>query len=180
MIGGFSWADVIIGGLLAVATLVGLRRGFIKEIAGLVALVALIVAPHYYNGAADATIDQYAKVGPIGAHLIGMLLTGIFAYVVVMAVAFALNRAAKVPVLGLPNAIAGGIVGFVKAYVFIWLALYVLLFFPLPPDTRASLHASKLAPYFVTFDGVIDTFVENAIPGMARPLVEPYFDRHHL
>jgi membrane protein required for colicin V production len=180
MIGAVSWPDFVIGAVIALAAFFGFKRGFIKEIAGLLALVAMIVAPHYYNGAADGIIDRYSKLGPIGAHLVGMLLTGLFAYIVVIAVASVLNRIAKLPILGTGNALAGGIVGFVKGAVAIWLLLYVALFFPLTPAIRTSLHASKLAPYFVTFDGPIDAVVESAIPSMVRPMVDPYFARHHL
>ena len=178
--GDVPWPDIVIGAVLVLMVFKGFARGFVKEIGGFVALAALLVAPRFYNGSADATIDHYTKLGMAGSHLVGMLLTGLFAYAVVAVVASALNRIAKLPLLGIGNALAGGLVGFVKGAILVWLAIYVALFFPLTPEIRASLHASRLAPYFVTFDGVVDNFVEAAIPGVALPVLNPYFARHHL
>ncbi|MBV8490426.1 MAG: CvpA family protein [Candidatus Eremiobacteraeota bacterium] len=180
MTSGAPWADVLIGGALALTTFVGFKRGFIREIGALIAVVALIVAPHYYNGAADGLIDSYTKLGLVGSHVVGMLLTGIIAYVVIIVATMALSKVAKLPIIGLGNAIAGAVVGFIKAALAIWLVLYVALFFPLTPQVRATLHDSKLAPFFVTFDPAIDAVVEAAIPGFIRPLTDPYFERHHL
>jgi uncharacterized membrane protein required for colicin V production len=180
MIAGFVWPDVVIAAILAVMTLKGFARGFVREIGGLVAIAALLIAPHFYNGAADQPIDSYRHLGAAGSHLAGMLLTGIFAYVVVLVLAWILNRIARLPVLGLANAFAGAVLGFVKAALIVGIVLFIALFFPLTPAIRGALHASALAPYFVSFDGALDAAMESAIPAFVKPLVDPYFERHHL
>ena len=178
--GPFPWPDVTIGAILALLAFKGFARGFVKEVGGLVALAAFAIAPHYYNGVADADIDKYTKLGPVAAHLIGMLLAGVVAYAAVMAVAVIAQRLAKLPVLGLGNSLAGAVVGFLKGAFVVWLALYVALFFPLTIPVRAALHQSRLAPYFVTFNGLIDGAIQATIPVFARPYTDQYFDRHHL
>ncbi|HTU80568.1 MAG TPA: CvpA family protein [Candidatus Acidoferrales bacterium] len=180
MSGAFPWPDAAIGAVLVLAAFKGFARGFVKEVGGFIALAALLVAPRYYNGSMDSTIDGYTKLGPVASHVAGMLLTGAFAYVAVIAVAFLLDRIARLPVLGIGNALAGGAVGFVKGAILVWVVLFVALFFPLTPAIRTSLRGSRLAPYFVAPDYIAIAAVEATLPDFARPFVEPYVDRHHL
>jgi len=180
MIGGFAWPDLVIAAIILFATYKGFSRGFVSELGGAVAIVVGLVAPRYYNGSADALIDHWTKFGLAASHAVGMFLTGVFAYVVVLAIAAVLNRVAKLPILGLGNALAGGLVGLLKGAVLIWLVLFVALFFPLTPPVRDALHRSRLAPYFTTFNGAIDSALEFATPPFAKPWLQPYFDRHRL
>jgi hypothetical protein len=83
-------------------------------------------------------------------------------------------------VLGLGNALGGGIIGFAKGAILLWLVLFISLFFPLSPDIRDDLHRSSLAPYLVIYDGPLDDAMLSAIPWFARPFAMPFFKRHHL
>lgn len=175
MIGGFAWPDLIIVLVLAATTFKGFSRGFVRELGGALAIAAALIAPWYYNGAADGQIEAVTRLGSGPAHIAGMVLTGIVAYAIVLAIASMLNRIAKLPILGTGNAIAGAVVGFAKGALFVWFALFVTLFFPLDPTIRASLHDARLVGYFTQFDGPIDAAIENAVPSFARPLVAPFF-----
>jgi len=179
MIYGVAWADVVIFAILALATYRGFSRGLIGEIAGIVAMIAGFVAPWYYNGVLDEPIADATKLGPI-AHVIGAVLTGIAAYVIVLVVASILKGFAKLPVLGLGNSIAGAAVGLLKGALYVWIVLYVALFFPLTKPIRASLHKSYAAPYFVAYDDVIDGAIKSTVPIFARPFLAPLFNRHHV
>ncbi|MEO6836666.1 MAG: CvpA family protein [Candidatus Tumulicola sp.] len=178
MIGGFAWPDVVIVLVVVATTLKGYSRGFVRELGGAVAIAAALIAPWYYNGSADPQIEAFTRLGSGPAHIAGMVLTGIVAYVVVFVAVWILNRIAKLPILGIGNALAGAIVGFVKGAILVWIILFVALFFALTPPIRASLHASRLVPYFTQFDGAIGAAIENTIPPFARPLLSPFFARH--
>ena len=110
----FAWPDIVIAAILIIAAFRGWRRGLIGELAGAIALFAGLLAPWYYNGSADATIASLAHVGPGSAHVIGMFLTGIAAYAIVMALAWALERIAKLPGLGLLNSSIGALIALAK------------------------------------------------------------------
>lgn len=180
MIGGFAWADIAIFVVLAFTTYRGYARGFIGELAGIVALVAAFVVPWYYNGVLDGPIHGTIGVALPIAHLIGMAISGVTAYIIVLVVASVLGRVRKIPVLGLGNALGGAAVGLIKGAILVWLVLFVALFFPLTVPIRSSLHQSRLAPFFVAYDANIDRTVMAAIPGFALPLVLPFFKRHHV
>lgn len=180
MIGGYAWADIAIFVVLAFTTYRGYSRGFISELAGIVALVAALVVPWYYNGVLDDPIHQGTGVATPIAHLVGMAISGIAAYIIVLIVASALGRVKKIPLLGFGNALGGAAVGFVKGAIVVWLVLFIALFFPLTVPIRSSLHQSKIAPYFVSYDATIDRAVESAIPSFVLPFVMPFFQRHHV
>jgi membrane protein required for colicin V production len=180
MIYGVAWADVVIFAAIAFTTWRGYARGFIGELAGIVALIASIVVPWYYNGVLDAPIHNLTGMATPIAHFIGMAISGIAAYLIILLVARAFGRIKKVPVLGLGNAMFGAGIGLLKGAILVWLVLFVGLFFPLTVPIRSSLHHSRLAAAFTSYDPTIDRAIESTIPLLVRPLVMPFFNRHHV
>jgi uncharacterized membrane protein required for colicin V production len=180
MIGGISWADLVIGAVLLFTTYRGFARGLVRELAGIAALAAGLIAPWYYNGTLDGSIAAVTKAAAPVAHVIGMVLSGVIAYGLIAIAGAMLGRIRKVPVLGTGDALAGAALGLAKGAILIWLVLFVALFFPLTPPIRQSLDASRLAPYFTTFDETIDRNIENAIPPFVLPWIQPLFQRHRL
>ncbi len=180
MIGGIAWPDAVIVIVLGIATFKGYSRGFVSELGGAVAVTAALVTPWFYNGSFDPQIERLAHLGPGSAHVVAMFVTGLGTYVVILLIARLLGTIARLPLLGIGNALGGAFIGFAKGAIFLWLVLFVALFFPLSPDIRDGLHQSRLAPYLVSYDAPIDDAILSTIPWFARPFVLPYFRRHHL
>jgi uncharacterized membrane protein required for colicin V production len=177
---GFAWPDVVIVIVLGIATWKGYSRGFVSELGGAVAVTAALVTPWFYNGSFDSQIEKVTRLGPGSAHVIGMFATGLLTYVIVLVIAQLLGRIARLPLLGIGNALGGAFVGFAKGAILLWLVLFIALFFPLSPDIRDGLHRSSFAPYLVAYDEPIDDAILSTVPWFARPFVLPYFRRHHL
>ncbi|HEY8322105.1 MAG TPA: CvpA family protein [Candidatus Baltobacteraceae bacterium] len=175
-----AWPDLVIGAIALIAALKGFRRGFVKELGGAVALFLAILTPWFYNGALDGAISGVTHLGPGSAHVIGMFLTGIATYAVLIAISIVLDKVARLPVLGIFNAIAGAAIGLAKAAIFCWVVLYVALFFPLSPDIRADLHRSSLAAAVTAPDPTIDGMLYSTLPWFAKPVAEPFFKRHRV
>lgn len=173
-----GWPDLLIIIVVIMAMLRGWTRGFVGELSGAVALAAALITPWFYNGSMDGWIAGITRLGSGSAHVVGMFLTGIITYAIVMAIAWVLDRIAHLPLLGIGNAVGGAIVGLIKAAVFCWLVLYVALFFPLSPDIRASLHSSPSVQLLTKIDPVVDTAMKKTLPWFARPFINPYFWRH--
>lgn len=174
------WPDLVILAIVLIAGLKGFKRGFVSELAGAIALFASIITPFWYSGFADGQLEQYVHVGPGAAHVLGMFLTGLATYAAIMVFAWFLNRFAKLPILGIGNAIAGGAVGVLKAAVFLWFVLYVALLFPLSPDIRADFHRSYLVALLTQPDARIDDAINGVLPWFARPFAHPFFARHRV
>jgi len=179
-VNGIAWPDILIGAIFAIAALKGYKRGFIMELAGAIALGASLIAPWFYNGAFDEPLQRTMHLNAGAAHVLAMVLVGIAAYAAVMLIARVLSAVAKLPVLGLGNALAGAATGLLKAAVGVWLVLYVALFFPLSPQLRADLHHSKLAVQIAQFNPRIDNAVISTLPAFARGLAAPLFERHRV
>ena len=175
-----AWPDIVILAIVGIAALKGYKRGFISELAGAIALFASIVTPFWYNGFADTQIEAFVHLGPGSAHVVGMFLTGLLTYAAIMAIAWFLNRFAKLPFLGLGNALAGGAVGVVKSAVFLAFVLWVALFFPLAPDIRADFHRSYLVGVLTAPDAKVDDAINSVLPWFARPFARPFFQRHRV
>lgn len=175
-----AWPDILIGAILLLTTLKGYKRGFIMELSGAVALMVSLITPWLYNGAFDAPLQNALHLGPGSAHVVAMFLVGIATYAAVLLVARVLNAVAKLPVLGLGNAVAGGAVGLLKGIIGVWVILYIALFFPLSRDIRTDLHRSALAAYITEPNAGIDRKVNATLPWFARPFVQPMFARHRV
>ncbi len=174
------WPDILIGAILLIALLKGYKRGFVMELAGAIALVLSFITPWFYGGVFDKPLQQWAHLGPGAAHVVGMFAVGVLTYVAVMLVARAINAVAKLPVLGLGNAMAGGAVGLLKGAAGVWLVLYLVLFFPLSRDIRADLHRSALVQAITQPNARIDDAIIGTLPSFARPLLQPVFVRHRV
>ena len=174
------WPDLVIGAIVLIATLKGFKRGFIAELSGAIALILCMITPWWYNGAFDPTLERFVHLGPGSAHVVGMFLTGAGTYVVVLAVARLLSGVAKLPLLGIGNAIAGAAVGFAKAAVGLWIVLYVALLFPLAPDIRADFHKSTAVHLLTINDDRVDGAITATLPWFVRPFAHRYFSRHQV
>jgi membrane protein required for colicin V production len=173
-----AWPDILIGGILLIALLKGYKRGFVMELSGAIALAAALITPWFYGGVFDTPLQRWLQLGPGSTHVIGMFAVGLATYLAVMLLARALNTAAKLPVLGLGNALAGGAIGVAKGAIALWLVLYVALFFPLSRDIRADLHRSTLVYVLTEPNQRIDNAIIGTLPSFVRPLVQPVFARH--
>jgi uncharacterized membrane protein required for colicin V production len=119
-------------------------------------------------------------VSELAGAVVGMFLTGLITYGIVVAASWVLNRFAKLPLINIGNAAGGAIIGFFKGAVLLWLVLFVALYFPLSPDIRKDLHHSHLAGSLVEPNANIDRAILSTIPMFARPFLNPYFHRHHV
>lgn len=174
------WPDVVIIVILMLGTISGFRRGFIGELSGAVALAAGVVAGFAYGGWFDGAVIGLTHLGPGSAHVIGIFVTGLLAYGIVLFIGFVLETVAKLPLLGIANSLGGAAIGFVKAVLLVWVAVYVALFFPLSRDLRADLHRSALVGFIATPDRSLDEHVRASLPWYLKALSIPLFDRHHV
>lgn len=168
-----SWPDFVIALVLVVGTVKGFVRGFVAELGGVAAVAAGIVAPWYYNGAADAQIQAVAHVPPATAHVIGQAGTGIAAYVIVLIVAAILGRIAKLPILGIGNAFAGAVIGFFKSAVLVWIVLLAATLLLPASSLKADLGHSKLVAAFTSADAPVETLFGRFVPAAVRPWIVP-------
>jgi uncharacterized membrane protein required for colicin V production len=168
------------GFIVVFAAIKGWKRGFVSELGGAVALLAALVVPFWYNGMFDAALASLWNLAPGSAHIVGIFVTSTATYVGMTLLSWSFNRFARLPVLGFGNALAGALVGILKAGVFLWAMLYVGLLLPLPGDVRGALHHSYLVAVLTKPDGRIDAAISGTLPWFVRPLLNPILNRHRV
>ena len=175
-----AWPDLIIGGITIFFAVRGYAKGFVSELAGAVAVFVASIAAFRYTGSLDGLVTSLTGLTQGSAHAVALLIFAIIAYAIVMLIAWLLGRVAKLPMLGLVNGVAGALLGTCKALFGAFLVLYAVLFFPLPGDLRNDLHRSALVSLVTQPDAAVDEAVRGLMPWFVRPLVRPFFSRHHV
>lgn len=81
-----------------------------------------------YNELGVESFPEYvaAYISRLVLHLVSFLVTFLLAIIIVKALMFAVNIIGELPVLGLLNHIAGGVLGLVLAVVIVWLGFLVM------------------------------------------------------
>ncbi len=174
-----GWPDLVIGGIALFFAWKAFGNGFVAELAGPVAVLIAIAAAFRYPGSLDDDVTNATHLGPGSSHVIGTVLFAMIVYTIVTMLAWLLGRVASLPGIALVNGAAGALVGGAKALLGAWAVLYVTLFFPLTPDLREDLHASPLVQMLTAPDAGVDATAKQFLPWFVKPLVEPFFARHH-
>jgi membrane protein required for colicin V production len=177
-VNGFGWPDLLIVTVALIGALMGLRRGFVAALTGFVAVAVAIFAAFRYQGSWDGWVIALTHLNPSSGHVVAMSLFAIAAYVAVVAAGFVLGGFAKLPGLGLINALLGAVVGVAEAAALLWAVLYIALFFPMPKELRADLARSPLVGALTAPNAQVDGTVKSLLPGMVRPFVGGFFAQH--
>jgi uncharacterized membrane protein required for colicin V production len=175
-----AWPDLVIGGITIFFAFRGFQKGFVSELAGAVAVFVAIVAAFRYTGAFDGLVTSVTGLTAGSAHAVGLLVFAIVAYAMVLLVAYVLGRVAQLPMLGIVNGVLGAAIGASKALFGAFLVLYAILFFPIQADVRSDLHRSALVSLVTQPDAAVDDALRGLMPWFVRPLVGPFFSRHHV
>lgn len=175
-----TWPDLVIAVIAVLFAVKGYRKGFVSELAGAVALFIALIAALRYPGTFDGMVGSLTGLGPGSAHVVAMVAFAVVVYVIVILIAWILGRFAKLPLVGIGNAIGGAVVGAGKVLVVSWAILYVALFFPLSRDLRDDLRRSTLVQLVTQPNAQVDDTVRGLLPWFVRPFMIPLFAHHHL
>lgn len=175
-----GWPDVVLGALLLFALLKGIKRGGVREVGGLLAILAAIAAAIFYRGQLDQTIGWMTHASAGVDRLLGVLAAALLGYIVALLIVSVVDRIMHLPLLGTGNALIGGAIGVAKAAVLLWAVLYVVLFFPLPAGMRHALARSSVVGVLTSPNRNIDHGLKAMIPPIAAPYTDPLFQRHAL
>ena len=175
-----SWPDVVIAVIVLLGALKGFKSGLVRELTGAVALFVGIAAALHYPGMWDGFIAAHVKAAAGAAHIIGTIAYAVLAYAVVLALGSALSAIAKLPLIGIANALGGAVVGAAKAVVLVWVVLYVALFFPLAHGVREDLHRSALVTAIERPNERFDAALRATLPPSLTPFVTSLLDAHRF
>jgi uncharacterized membrane protein required for colicin V production len=180
MNGYVGWPDVVIIAVLAIAAIKGFARGLLSELGGVVAVLLALAVPLYYNGMLDAIFERTLKMNAGSAHITGMVVSGLIVYGAIIVLLWIVSRYTSLPALGAGNAIGGGVVGFAKGAILLWVVLFVALLFPLSTQVRSDLHKSHLVAMLAQQNQRVDNAIYSRLPDLVKPLIKPILDRQQV
>lgn len=152
-----DWVSIVIVVVVALLTWRAFRRGFLRELVGLAALIlAVPVAGVFYD-------DMIPKVEPIIDNSTGAALLSFLAILVGVLVAgqllgYLLRRSVDVLNLGGADRVAGAAFGFLQGLLLCQVVLVALVNFP-EPDIRTHIDESTLATRLLDWTPVVLSFL---------------------
>jgi membrane protein required for colicin V production len=166
-----SYFDIIVGILLILAALKGLKNGLVKELAGLAALLLGIIFAVQFSDTTGEFLSRFFHTRYMG--VIAFLLTFVLVVVIVHLIAHVLHRLINAVALGVFDRLLGLVFGVVKAGFIISIVLLGLEIFGLEESivTPREQQRSKLFPP-----------VKNAAPMIFNLFdkdLDHFFDRGH-
>ncbi len=136
-----NWLDVVLLVILGVTVVVGLIRGFLRQIIGIAAVVVgLILAAAYYWGIAEV-LKTFIR-SELVANFLGFAFIFVAVLVLGGLVGYLLTKAMKGP-LAFVNRFFGGALGLVKGILVCGVFVFALLVFRIADE---ALVGSRLAP----------------------------------
>lgn len=163
---GFDLALLVLLGVLVV---VGLLKGLVRILVGLLALVtAFLVASHLHRPLADRL--GTLEVAPELLHLAAYLLLFVAVMLAGGVIAWLLRKLLRAAMLGWADRLAGAALGFAAAL--LASALIVLPLVAYAPGGRTWVASSRLAPYVVAIADLATSVVPADLAGEYRRHVD--------
>lgn len=117
--------DIILGILLLLGFIRGFQKGFIIELAGIVALLAGIFGGLEYGYIAEHYLEKWTDWSTSGIEIAGFFIVFISIVILVSIVAKILTTIVHSIALGLINRIFGALFGVIKTGLFIFILLLI-------------------------------------------------------
>ena len=136
-----NWLDIVLLAIMVVSAIVGIFKGFVKQVIGLAAVVAGLVLASFYYDRAAALFETLVK-NELLSDFLGFLLIFILVLVAGSILGYLLTKAMKGP-LALINRLFGAVFGFLKAVLICGILVFALVSFKI---ARPALETSLLAP----------------------------------
>ncbi len=124
--------DIIILIVLGVYVLLGIKRGFIEEIFHLLAMLGGFIGAYLSYPLIFSQL-HFLKTSQQAKTIVSFVLAYIIIALVLLVTGWLLKKVVHLTPLGLIDRIVGGSIGFLKAFIFIW--IFVLSVTLLPSST---------------------------------------------
>ncbi len=136
-----NWLDIVLVTIMIITAIVGIFKGFVKQVIGLVAVVAGLVLASFYYEPAAALFETFVK-NELLSDFLGFLLIFVLVLVAGAILGHLITKAMKGP-LAFANRLFGAVFGFLKAVLICGIIVFALVSFEI---AKPALETSILAP----------------------------------
>jgi len=150
-----NWVDIVIIALLAGAVLLGFRKGLVREIVGIIALVAaFFIALLAHKAAAGGLLKAFPRMPVAIAPTAGFIVMFLAAFGVITLAGWLMAKVIKASPLDFADKLGGMAIGLFKGVLGISILLMLLALVPLPKEVTQKMDRSaairsirKVAPW---------------------------------
>jgi membrane protein required for colicin V production len=163
----FNWLDILLAAVILLAVVVGLVKGFIRELVGLIVIfVGIVVAARFY-GPVASVVAKLIK-NPVAAKFVGFLLLFLAVLIAGGILAGLIARMTKGS-LGFANHLLGGAIGCLEGVLVAGAVVFALLAFPV---NKSALMGSKLAPLVYQVTKTVVQFIPQELKDQIKSAYE--------
>jgi membrane protein required for colicin V production len=135
-----NWIDCIILAVFAISTLIGIKRGLLKEITSLLIwIAAFIIAILFAAPAAKAYSGGDASTVAISTCFVILFVA---ALIVGAIISYFINTLFQATVISFGNRLLGGIFGFARSFILVVVVIFIAEL--LPPSDQSDWQQSRL------------------------------------
>ena len=159
--------DIIVLIVIGISTAYGIWKGLIKQVFSIAGIIAgYVVASHYY-----IPFSSYLKFNDQNlAKILSFILIFIGCVIIATVLAFIVNKIFRLPGLGFINSFLGGVVGFLKGFLLIAIAVIVLI--ALLSAENQLLSRSVTVPYILRGINTAENMIPRDIKAQYNKKVE--------
>ncbi|MCU0244866.1 MAG: CvpA family protein [Acidobacteria bacterium] len=136
-----NWLDILLVTIMVVTAIVGIFKGFVKQVIGLAAVVAGLVLASFYYERTSGLFETFIH-NRLLSHFLGFLLLFVLVMIAGAVVGHLLTKAMKGP-LAFANRLFGAVFGFLKAVLICGILVFALVSFEV---AKPALETSVVAP----------------------------------
>ncbi len=156
--------DVVVLLVLALFAFRGFKNGFIKEVLGLVGIIAACFIAFHYMGSLSEFLANHISVNPKYIPYFSAIVLFLGTLIVVELIIVFLTKLLQAVALGLPNRILGLVLSVIKAGVIISVILLVLAGFNEPSERYQK--ESLIYPYVMMMAPAAYDVIAWVFPGV--------------
>jgi len=109
-----NWIDLIISGFFIYGSIIGFKRGLVREVASLLGLFISLISVYNFSDHLSNLIEVFLNLSPTFAYIISCIVIFLTAISLVSYIAKLITKAINIAALGFLNRIAGLIFGLLK------------------------------------------------------------------
>jgi membrane protein required for colicin V production len=136
-----NWLDLVLPAIVLVSAIVGIFKGFAKQVIGLAAVIAGLVLASLYYPETAGMFETFVKNSPLSDFL-GFVLIFIVVLVAGALLGHLVTKAMIGP-LALVNRLFGGVFGFLKAVLICGILVFAMVSFEI---AKPAVETSVVAP----------------------------------
>lgn len=167
-----DWLSLVLLAFIGLMAVTGLRKGLVRQVLGLVGLVAsVLLALQYYDVASDYILRYFAVPEGV-ATILGFAAVCLGVAAIISILGWIWGRLVKYSPVSILDSLGGALLGFAKGALLAMILLFVIYALPFE-GARQTIDSSSIARELMSLSPVIFKSLEDVFPGGIPYLTNP-------